>query len=150
MRRHHHGSGRAVVLPDGWDQAHRRVPAGIMPDVVSLRAPGGAPTWSEADHQTEVVPSGAFATGVPARISAIGAGETPQVVDEHVNVAGYNVFLPLDADGVDLVVTNGEANTLLDVTGSLDPTLVGKTLRVTGMVRGSTRFERHLLATLNS
>lgn len=152
MPRAQRGYGRpaTVVVPTAWDSSHGAVITGTFPDLVSLRAPStSAPAWNPATHRTEVPTNTPFAAGVPARIDAIGADAAIAAAGDLVAVAGYNVFLPLNGNGVDAVVVDGERNTLIDVTTSADPLLAGKTLRVTGVVRGSTRFERHLLTTLN-
>lgn len=149
------GAAEWQVLAEGnvWlDRTRVPVAAGTFPDVVSLRVPGGTPGWSEASHRTEVIPFAPFATNVPARIQPIGgaAGNEPEVADDQVTVAGYRVSLPLTGvDGVDEIVVDGEQNTLIDVTASPDPLLIGKTIRVVDIVRGSHRFERTLLCTLN-
>lgn len=131
-----------------------RVPVAVdtMPDRVSLRAPGGVSGWNEIDKRTDVTPNAPFATGVPARVQIRGrsAGAELTVADDVVPEADYLVSLPLTGTtGVDSIVVNGEQNTLIDVTASPDPLLVGKTLRVVDVVRGSHRFERTLLCTLN-
>lgn len=134
------------------DRTRVLVAASTFPDVVSLRVPGGSGTaWNDTTHRTEVTPFAPFASGVAARIQPIGgaAGNEPAVADDQVTVAGYRVSLPLTADGVDELVVDGEQNTLIDVTDSPDPLLIGKTLRVTDLVRGSHRFERVLFCTLN-
>jgi hypothetical protein len=145
-----YGRPGSTVFPAGWDTSHAAVLASQMPDRVSLRAAGGVPTWNPATNRTETTPATPFATSVPARIAAIGADHDVVTNDDLVRVAGYDIFLPLTGDGVDALDVDGSADTLVDVTSSADPMLVGKTLRVTGVVRGSTRLERHLLATLNA
>lgn len=144
-----YGRPGTTVVPPDWDTSHAVVITGTFPDSVSLRAPGGVSAWNPLTNRTEVVPHAPFATNVPARINAVGGATGDQPADDLVHVAGYTVSVPLTADGADLVVVNGENDTLIDVTDSADPTLVGKTLRVTDIVRGSTRFERDLLTTLN-
>jgi hypothetical protein len=126
----------------------------LMTDRVSLRAPGDSGSaWNEATHRTETTTNTPFATGVPARIKPLGTrggvGSDALVVDDSVNVVGYVVSLPLGGDGVNQIVMDGESNTLIDVTSSADAQLVGRTLRVTGVPRGTYLTARRLLCTLN-
>lgn len=144
-----YGRPGTQVIPPDWETSHAQVMTGTFPDLVSLRAPGGTPAWNPGNHRTEVTANTPFATRVPARIHAIGADAQNTAADDVVRVAGYDVWLPLDGDGVDAIVVDGEQDTLIDVTSSQDPMLTGKTLQVTGVIRGTSRFERHLLATLN-
>lgn len=149
-----YGRPGTTVIPPDWGTSHAPVAEGTMPDRVSLRAPGGTGSgWNETEKRTDVTPFTPFATDVPARIQALterrGAGAEQTTADDLVRVAGYLVSLPLTADGVDDVVVDGESDTLIDVTTSADPLLAGKTLRVADIVRGSSRFERNLLCTLN-
>lgn len=126
-----------------------------MTATVALRAPGTSSNshFDGALHRTVTTGPAPFAVDVPARVQALterrGAGPAQDAADDMVRVAGYLVSLPLSGDGVDQIVVDGETNTLIDVTASSDPLLTGKTLRVADIVRGTNRFERDLLCTLN-
>jgi hypothetical protein len=149
-----YGRPGTAVIPEGWGASHAQPVAGRFTATVNLRAPGSTTTWVDDPDggHTEVTPLAPFATGVPARIRPIGAGGGPgeQAVDVKVQVAGYLVSLPLDADGVDLVVVDAESSTLVDVTASDDVMLTGRSLRVQDVERGSLRVERTLLCVLNN
>lgn len=142
-------SGGTVWL----DRTRVPVATGTMPDRVSLRVPGGTgPTWNESTHRSEVIPFAPFAVDVPARVQARSRapGSELLVADDLVPDAHYLVSLPMTGTtGVDSIVVDGENDTLIDVTASPDPLLVGKTLRTVAIVLGSHRFERVLLCTLN-
>ena len=147
-----YGRPGTKVIPDSWGASHAPVVEGWLTATVSLRAPGGTSVWDEGLGRTVVTPNAPFATEVPARIRPIGAGGGPgqEAVDIKVQVAGYLVSLPLEADGVDEVVVDGESNTLVDVTASEDALLTGTSLRVEDIERASLRFERTLLCVLNN
>ena len=149
MRRHHTGSGRAVVIPDDWAASHAQVAAGFMTAAtVSLRKPGGTGShFNAGTGRTETTPFPPFATNVPARILAMTEGQVPptDAVDDQIRILGYRVSIPRSHAEVDLL-----PNAIVTVlTCDGDPLLVGRELQVTDVVRGTHLFERDMFATLN-
>jgi hypothetical protein len=147
VRRHHTGSGHATVVPTDWESHTTVTVAGLMTEAtVHLRRPGGTTTFNVSTGVTDVVPYVPFATFVPARITPISAAEVA-VVEERAWILGYRVTVPVSVapnpaqldEGVEVVV----------VTCS-DPMLVGDTLRVTDVVRGTHLLQRELVTELNS
>jgi hypothetical protein len=137
------------VIPPRWGALHAQAAAGTRTDAtVDVRVPGTTPRWNNDRKRTEATDATPFATKVPARILALTAStntSTQDAADDTVRVIGYRISVPL-----------GKANdarllpgVLVDVVSCSDPLLVGRTLRVEDVVRGSHRFERDLLCTLN-
>lgn len=133
------------VIPAGWQEAHGHVAAETMTATVSLRHPGAVKTYE--DRATTYVPLTAYATDQAARIHAmqsraIAAGT--EQAEETLQVAGYLISLEYSRN-LDSEPATGD---LVDVTACPDPLLVGRTLKVADVVRGSLRFSRDLFCTL--
>lgn len=148
MRRHHTGSGNRTAIPDDWQETHAAVVTQNYQTTatVLLRKPGGTTAWNEALGRTTTVPFQPFVANVPAKLTPLTANDVT-VVDERAWVLGYRVSLPRDVapsptqldEGIEVVVQTCS-----------DPMLVGVTMRVSEVVRGSLRFERDLIAQVNS
>lgn len=115
--------------------------------MVNLRVAGGTPVFNPDTGRSDVTPNAPFASDVAANITAItdSTVQAADVVDDQVRVLGYLVTIPADTAATDL-----DENILVDVISSPDPMLVGVTLTVTDIVRGSRLFERALVCDLNS
>jgi hypothetical protein len=147
VRRHHTGSGRRTVVDVDWESHLAPAVEGFMTEAtVHLRRPGGTSLFNVSTGVTDVVPYVPFATFVPAKIQPIAASEVA-VVEERAWILGYRVAVPVTVapspsqldEGVEVVV----------VTCS-DPMLVGTTMRVTDVVRGTHLLERELVVELKS
>lgn len=150
MRRHHTGSGRAVVLPDDWAAHHAQVAEGLMTQAtISLRKPGSSGSHFDAGvGHTVSTPWAPFATDVPARVLALAASTNTALedaVDDQIRVVGYRVSIARSHAEADLLPN--AIITVLSCDG--DPLLEGRELEVSDVVRGTHLFERDLFATLN-
>jgi hypothetical protein len=148
MRRHHTGSGRRTAVPVDWEATHAPIVTAQWQTeaTVALRKPGGTSAWDEALGRTKTVPFLPFVADVPAKISPITANDV-NVVDERAWVLGYRVALPRD-----VAPTPGQLDEGIEVVVQTcsDPMLVGVTMRVSEVVRGTHRFERELVTQVNS
>lgn len=134
------------VIPEGWSAHHRPVAEGGMTATVQVRHPGGTP--GEFDPVTGTrpnVPHAPHHTG-QARIQVapvFGGGEAVAGGQEITTVA-YLVAIELDGSD-ECKVDDLVKVTAVDDNG--DPALVGRTLTVTGVARGSLAWERDLVCT---
>lgn len=120
------------VIPAGWAEHHRPTTDSAKTATVDLR-----------HKRTTRDPETPYATDLPARIQVQDAqGWQREVVTDTVTVRGYLVSLPGATNGVQI----GDS---VDVKTCHDPDLiVGKTLLVRDVIRGSERFDRDLFCTL--
>jgi len=137
-----------VLSPD-WEAVASGVATGFMVNAtVNLRKPGGTETWNEGLGRTVLTPNTPFASAVPANIEGLAGGGAPSSVEEEqIYVLGYRVAVPRDTAPSPSQMDEGVQ---VDVITCADPMLVGATLKVNDVVRGSFRFQRVLLADLNS
>jgi hypothetical protein len=144
MRHHHTGSGRRLAIPADWETSFATVVANnfMLEATVNLRLPGGVAQWNEALGHTVLVPHVPFVSNVIARITPISASEV-NIVEERAWVLGYRVMLPRSTASLDEGI-------IVDVVTCSDPLLVGSSLTVTDVVRGTHRLYRELVASLNS
>jgi hypothetical protein len=149
VRRHHTGSGRAVVVPDDWATHHAPVAEGLMTQAtISLRKPGSAGThFDPALGHTVAAPYTPFATDVPARILALTEVRVPpaDAVDDQIRILGYRVSIA--RSHAEAALLPSAIITVITCPG--DPLLVGRELEVSDVVRGTHLFERDLICTLN-
>lgn len=149
MRRHHTGSGRAVVLPDDWAAHHAQVAEGLMTQAtISLRKPGGTGSHFDAGvGHTVTTPFPPFAADVPARILALTEVRVPpaDAVDDQIRIIGYRVSIPRGHAEADLL----PSAVITVITCDGDLLLEGRELEVSDVVRGTHLFERDLICTLN-
>lgn len=148
MRRHHTGSGRRTAVAPDWESTYGPVVTQQWQTeaTVTLKKPGGTSGWSEVAGRTVTVPFPPFADDIPAKISPITAGEVASV-EERDWVLGYRVAVPYN-----LAPTTGQLDEGIEVVvvTCSDPMLEGVTMRVSEVVRGTHRFERELVAQVNS
>lgn len=132
-----------LVRALGVTSAHRVLAEDVMTAVVALRLPGWASREldEESAEYTEV-PHEPYFTG-PCRVRALGGADQPVVGDNTYTVGAYLVTVPVEA----AEVAEGH---LATVTGSGDPLLDGRELRVDDVVRGSQLVERELICTLTT
>lgn len=133
------------VIPAAWETDHAPVAQATMTATVNLRKPGASSTsFNVATQQTVPVPFAPYASGQPARFQAYRAtaiDRAREVAEDTVRVTGYLVALPLQL--------NPDEGDQIDVTACSDADLVGRTLTVVDLVRGSLRFERDVFAMVN-
>lgn len=147
-----YGRPGTTVFPPDWSTSHAPVAAGWFTGTVSLREPGG--TDSAFDPETgvtTVTPFEPFAADLASSITPLGAdGETgpaTETAGDMVRITGYLVQVDLTFDGDDAPAL--KPGCLIDVVTCDDALLVGRTLTVNDIARGSRRFTRDLVATLN-
>lgn len=139
--RHHTGSGRRTALAPDFETHHRPALAGTRTATIDLRVLGTTRQWNPTTKQTETTPTPAYATAVPARIQELDtAAQRVETALDEETVSDFLVAVDAEA------AATTQAGHLIDVAGCSDAQLVGRTLHVDRVVRGSLRFERHLFA----
>lgn len=129
------------VIPTDWETAHRVVAAGTHRGQVSLRVPGTVQVFSDDEQAMVTTPAPPYATEVPARVLELnGEANTIRTGEDTEIVVDFLVAIAADHDDV-------AAGHLVHVTAATDQLLVGTTLRVQHVGRGTERFERHLFCT---
>jgi hypothetical protein len=133
------------VIPADWQTHHSTVVDEATEDVactVTIGPPdGGVPAYDATNGYT--VSTGTPVYTGPAGIMPVSSKERLLVVaEEQIATLLYRVTLLADAEGVTV-------DHVVRVTSCDDPDLIGKTLTVGTIERGSRRFSRILLATLN-
>lgn len=145
----HRGRPGSRVLPAGWQAQVAPTAARTIRDTgctVTIRPPGGGPTYSTDLGRTVVTPQPAIYTG-PADVSAVSAAD--QVVEAALQEQAtrtYAVQLPLDEPGSDLV----ERGHVVTIDTNPDPGLVGKSMSVESIAWSTRLMSRVLYATLNT
>lgn len=152
-RRLHTGRPGSRVIPATWQQQIAPVVTNVLAGsgcVVTIRPPGAAPAWNEADKQTETVPAAAvYGPEVPpyggtASITVVSDTDREiNVADDLASTRLYEVRLPWDAS-----TECDHVGHVIDVITDPDPDLVGKHLTVQSIERDTRRFSRILYATL--
>ncbi len=146
MQRHHTGSGRRRVIPDGWAAHHRPVLAGTRGATVTLRRPGG--TQGEFDPGSGTYPTTphpAYYTGA-ARIQLPGdADRVRMAAEQEVSTQAYAVMLDHAVTGMQL----DDVVTVTAVDDNGDQWLVGREMSIETIEAGSLHWERRLLCTDN-
>lgn len=151
MRRHHTGSGRGTtVFPPDWsDHAGTVVEQFMLDAVVNLRRSGSTRVFNQSTGVSDNVPYPPFAINVKADIQPLTAGGAPTgVVEEQVWVLGYRIAVPRDTAPTVGQLDEGITVDVLSCAG--EPTLVGQSLKVNDVVRGTHRLQRILIADANS
>lgn len=133
------------VIPADWSAAPRIVMEGTRTAAVALRHPGVA--TGAFDPATGTYPGAqeaAYWTGT-ARVQAAPTFVDRDAADEAITARAYLVTVELEADDPDGELRLGD---LVDITGgdaNIDPTLIGRSLTITSVARGSLAWERDLL-----
>lgn len=135
------------VIPAAWSQAPRVVMAGTRTAQVALRHPGAA--TGDFDPATGTYPgaqNAAYWTGT-ARVQAspVFGGGAKDIAGEAVTEVAYLVAIDVTADDPAGALQVGD---LVDVTAlddNGDLSLVGRTLTVQSIARGSLAWERDLV-----
>lgn len=129
------------VIPTGWATAHQQAAQGGMTGLVALRQPGTTTRWDEASQSTVSTPYDPYASDVPCRVQALANdARTIDAAEQTITVAGYLLQVPADQ-----APTVGH---LATVTGTGDPLLDGRDLRVDDVEVSTLRFTRDLYCTL--
>ena len=147
MRPVSNGRPGTAVIPTGWAASLRPAAVGTMTATVSVRHKGSTTVFDGTQTVTTPLPS--YAADVPARVLAVTTKEhTVVAAGDPVHVRGYLVTVPVAFDNADAAGGVAEED-LVTVTACDDWALVGKTLRVDDLIRGSDVVERDLFCTLN-
>ncbi len=135
--RRSYGRPGTAVIPADWATDLRPVAEGTMTASAAIRHPGTTQTWDDDTQQNVETPTAAYWTGT-CRAQALTntRGFDAEAAGEQVTVAGYLVTVPATVEPA--------TGDLVDVTGSGDPMLDGRTLRVRDSVQGSLIVERDL------
>jgi hypothetical protein len=143
------GRPGTAVIPESWGETHAAVIDRTHASTVRIGPAGGTPTRNPGTRQMETTPAQPVYVGRASIMlaSAIGGlpGAPAVVVEDEVSAISYEVTLPYAASAA---VAVGHDVTVDD--SDPDPALAGQMLRVVSIERGSRRFSRVLLATLNS
>lgn len=138
------------VIPAGWSAHHRPVVNDTFGATIAVRRPGGTPgEFDPETGQTTTTPHDAHYTG-GARIQVLPALDQERVTgDQEVTTLGYRVAVAHDAavepaDGTSVV---GCLVLVTAVDANGDASLVGRTLTVESLERGSLAWERDLIVT---
>lgn len=132
------------VIPKDWQAGHAAVVAKTLKAKVRIGPPGGTTGWNEGRGQTETADAAAVYVGAASVMPVSDTNRILTVVEDPTSTRVYEVTLPLNEPGVDLVTSEH----IVKVTACDDAQLVGKKLAIGGIERGSQRFSRVLLATL--
>lgn len=143
MQRQHTGRPGTAVIPAGWDAAAAAVVDRTHPATVTIGPAGGAPVRNPGTRQMETAPAVPVYDG-RATLMQASADQVATVVEDDVATAVYEVKLPYAAS------TAAQVGHQVTVVADPDPALVGQVLTVAAIERGSRRFSRVLLATLNT
>lgn len=130
------------VIPAGWEERHAAVMVGTQTATVTIRdTPTDGETWVWDPVLKKSMPAvGAILhEEVTARLQRLREEIVTIAGGQEVTVHRYLIALPRDTAGVGVGCT-------IRVDTSTDPDLTGQTLHVVDEMRGSLRFERHLLA----
>ena len=130
--------GSHVIHPD-WEQRHRLTATATMTAlcVIDREDPDGTPVFDPVTGTTSR-PRVTVYSG-PCRVQRRSVAESErQSGDQEVTTADYLVVIEHDADPVQVAdrVTIGDSS---------DPTLTGRALTVSAVMRGSLRWERDLI-----
>lgn len=153
---HHRGSGRSHPIPTDWTVG----PSSVVADAVAtsgctvrIGEPGGDPVWNPVSNQVETPDVPPVYAG-PAEVYLVtDADMVRMVAGDEVSARVYGVKLPADAaltvTDPDGTLRRVDVGNVIRVTTDPDPELVGKTLTLKAIDRGTRRFSRLLLALLN-
>lgn len=131
-------------LPNGrmfhqrFEQHHRPVADRQMTAECVIKRPNSSPNaWDDTTGRSTYPAPATVYSGL-CRIQHLSPAGAPSVGDRTVPVADYRVTIVTDSDPV-------QVNDLIAVTSNDgDPVLVGRTLLVTGVPRGSITWQRDL------
>ena len=133
---------RLKLIPDGWEARHAAVLTGSRTATVDIYSPppdGELWVYDAALEQTVPARGPLLHRQQQARVQRLREEGTAPAGGQTATVQRHLVALDRDIDGVGV-------GCQIDVTASTDPDLTGQTLHVVDELRGSLRFERHLLA----
>lgn len=142
MQRQHLGRPGTAVIPTSWAAGHRPTLAGTRDATVQLRRPGGTQGDFDPDTGTyPTVPHEPYYTGA-ARIQVL-ANQAQQhlVAEQEISLLAYAVYLEHTVSGA----LRSDLCTVTAVSDNGDPELVGRTLIVEAIERGSLQWQRHLV-----
>lgn len=130
------------VMHPRFEQHHRPVSADAMPATCIIEHPAAESGWDDTAGKSVYGPRtlvyGPDICRVSAGVGAISTTTQTVVADRAVTLAQYTVVIPTCTPVV-------RVNDLVTVTCcNGDPDLVGRTMRVTNAVRGTTTWERVL------
>ena len=131
-----------AIIPDGWEQRHAAALTGTHTATVKISAPpAGGELWTWDTTQGKSVPASGSVLhpSLTARVQRLREEAHTEAGGQGATTQRYLIALGRD-------VANVGVGCIVDVTASSDPDLTGQRLHVVDELRGSLRFERHLLA----
>lgn len=133
---------RLKVIPDGWEERHATVMNGTHTATVNIYGPpSGGELWVYDKTTRKSVPARGplIHEQKPARVQRLREENTIPAGGQTATVQRHLIALGRDVSGVGV-------GCQVEVTASTDPGLTCQVLYVVDELRGSLRFERHLLA----
>lgn len=127
------------VIPTGWSAHHRPVAEGTMTGACTIRDPA-QDTQGEFDDETgtyPTVPADPYYTGV-CRAQQQKQPQVATTGEQRVSTHDYLVTVPASVAGVKL-------GHIVTVTSAVDPSLIGRPLKVVDVMRGTEMWERDLI-----
>lgn len=137
------------VIPADWADSHRPVIAKTLGATIAFRHPGGTtgPLDPDTDQPT-YVPNPPYQTG-KCRIQVLARADQQKtdVADQPVQKVGYLVVVDTTDEDLAHPITVDDLGDITAVDANGDPTLVGRTLVVDSIARGSIVWERDIYCT---
>lgn len=126
------------VIPTGWSKHHRPVAEATITAECTIRDPSqDVKVWNDDTGENTITPAAPYYTG---RCRA-QQQKQPQVATtggQRISNHDYLVAVPA-------AVTTVRVGHVVTITGSVDESLVGRTLQVTDVQRGSEIWQRDLI-----
>lgn len=126
------------VVPDRWAEHHRPAAEALLVDRGRLRHAGGTSAFDPVTGLRATAPPAAYFEG-PCRVQVLAAQEARATVGgQQVSTVAYRVTVPVDVTevAVDDVFTADACEA--------DGSLIGRSLRVAAVARGSLIWQRDL------
>lgn len=133
---------RLKLIPDGWEARHAAVLVGSQTATIAAYSPpvdGEEWVWDETLRRSVPARGAVLHPELTARVQRLREEVVAMAGGQEITVHRYLIALPRDTSGVGV-------GCQVDVTASTDLDLTGQSLYVVDEMRGSLRFERHLLA----
>ena len=129
------------LIPDGWELRHGTVLTGSHTATVTITAPpeGEAWVWDEELGRSVPAVGEVLHDSIAARVQRLREEGTEPAGEQAATTQRHLIALNRDVYGVGV-------GCAVHIDASSDPDLTGQTLFVVDELRGSLRFERHLLA----
>jgi hypothetical protein len=126
------------VIPVGWEEHHQATAEGAFTATVELTDPdASSEVWNPAERRYDVTPAVPYYVG-PGRAQQLNMPQVADVAGQPVSTHDYRVSISKSVAGVRI-------GHRVKVTAATDASLVGRTLTVTDVLRGSLTWQRDLI-----